>query len=305
MRRLLVPFLAVLAAAAPAAAADLSVLSYNIHGLPWPIVHDRTRDLQAIGDRLAAMRAAGTQPHLVLLQEAFTGHAKAIGSIAGYPYAVRGPDSRGDLEDSGLLILSDYPVLGSERIVYRRGACAGLDCLSNKGALLVRVAVPGLAQPLAVVDTHMNARARSCAGRRHSDRAYAAQVEELRQFVASRILPGTPAIVGGDMNVGRAAARTALVTGDQLLAGSDDAVRTALAGAAPVDDPAAAAVIARRNKDWLFARGDQAVTFRLASLSVPFPRGTLSDHGGYIARYALVPSQAPAAVRVAGLEARP
>ena len=37
-------------------------------------------------------------------------------------------------------------------------ACAGFDCLANKGVLLARIAVPGMAQPLTVANAHLNAR---------------------------------------------------------------------------------------------------------------------------------------------------
>src|SRR5437588_11070175 len=82
-------------AAQAAPAADLSVMSYNVHGLPWPFTRGRPRALRKIGERLASMRRDGDQPHLVLLQEAFSGDAKAIARKAGYAYAVTGP-SRSD-----------------------------------------------------------------------------------------------------------------------------------------------------------------------------------------------------------------
>src|SRR4051812_31015385 len=81
-------------AAQPAPAAHLSVMSYNVHGLPWPLNSGRPKALRAIRDRLAAMRVQGNQPHLVLLQEAFSGDAKAIARKSGYRFVVSGP-SRG------------------------------------------------------------------------------------------------------------------------------------------------------------------------------------------------------------------
>src|SRR3954449_12256131 len=81
--------------AQPAPAAQLSVMSYNVHGLPWPMTRGRPKALRAIRDRLVGMRAKGDQPHLVLLQEAFSGDAKAIARKTGYNYVVNGP-SRGD-----------------------------------------------------------------------------------------------------------------------------------------------------------------------------------------------------------------
>ena len=188
----------------PAAPAqNVSIMSYNVHGLPWPLTRGRPGALRKIGARLAAMRAEGDQPHLVLLQEAFTRDAKAIAREAGYPFAVAGPgrsdrwgsrpdageaqfvrarnklkgEGDGTFEDSGLLLLSDYPVLDVKRMPYSRFACAGYDCLANKGVLLVRVAVPGVAKPLTVVETHMNSRGASGVPPQRSDAAYARQAQ--------------------------------------------------------------------------------------------------------------------------------
>src|SRR3569833_3219358 len=76
-------------------APTLSVLTYNVHGLPWPIASDRDSALEAIGGRLRLLRARGEQPHIVLLQEAFTDAAKRIAAQSGYPYAALGPPERG------------------------------------------------------------------------------------------------------------------------------------------------------------------------------------------------------------------
>src|SRR5437899_11582987 len=77
--------------APPTSPAELSVMSYNVHGVPWPFALGRPKALSEIGAPLAKRRAAGDQPHLVLLQEAFTADAKAIAREAGYAYAVTGP----------------------------------------------------------------------------------------------------------------------------------------------------------------------------------------------------------------------
>jgi hypothetical protein len=78
---------------APRGDAGLSVMTYNVEGLPWPARFGRGAALARIGERLAALRAAGAQPRIVLLQEAFSDDAKAIRTASGYPYAAIGPDS--------------------------------------------------------------------------------------------------------------------------------------------------------------------------------------------------------------------
>lgn len=298
---------ALIPAAAPAA--NLSVMSFNVHGLPWPIVHHRSRPLGEIGAALAGMRAQGVQPHVVLLQEAFTASARRIQAEAGYPYSALGPGAHHDLESSGLMVLSDYPIVDRQTMVYSRGACAGFDCLSNKGVLLVRVQVPGAVTPVTLVDTHMNARGASHVRRTIADSAYGNQSEELRAFLRDELAPDAPAIVAGDLNVGQIPYRQAMITGGGgLLDGGADAVRTALAGGARIDDADAARTIADHNKDWMFARGGTGAALTLTGVRVPFARGTLSDHAGYIADYELVsgvPSQVATRVGVPGQVPRP
>ncbi|WP_189338417.1 endonuclease/exonuclease/phosphatase family protein [Sphingobium sp. SCG-1] len=122
----------------------LSVMTYNIAGLPWPVATGRTEALNRIADRLRAMRQEGRQPHIILLQEAFTAVAQRIAVNAGYAYVASGPDTafvnrvapgsgdiaflhqrrweRGEgidkMAGSGVLILSDYPIEGVDRIAF-------------------------------------------------------------------------------------------------------------------------------------------------------------------------------------------
>lgn len=304
----------------PSAAATLSVLSYNIHGVPWPIATHRPSALRHIGETLAAMRRAGDQPHVVLLQEAFTRRAKDIASLGDYPFAVTGPtrhdrlgasadaeqrsfsthdrsakgEHDGTIEDSGLLVLSDYPIVEVRRMPYPRFACAGFDCLANKGMLLVRVMVPGSAEPVDIIDTHMNSRGASGVADVRSDLAYHWQAQSLRQFVTANVPADAPAIVAGDFNIGVASDRLADVTGSGgVLEGGVDSVRTAVGGAVANPDAAATLAIANHNKDWMFGRSGTRTQLRLEGVTVPFgPNAAghmLSDHMGYIATYRVGP----------------
>jgi endonuclease/exonuclease/phosphatase family metal-dependent hydrolase len=296
---------------------DFSVMSYNVHGLPWPIARGRRAALTAIGQDLAGMRSQGKEPKIVLLQEAFTADAKSIARTAGYPFEARGPsrsdrimrtgsewaepslgakklkgEGDGTLEDSGLLILSDYPIIETSRMPYARYACAGYDCLANKGAVLVRVSVPGAAQPITIIDTHMNSRGAS--GVRHSraDRAFGWQAKQLRDFVSTSIAQGTPAVVAGDLNIGRVAYRRAMILGGGgLLNGGEDALRTCLSMGLQLPERSDASRIVAKGKDWMFVRGGDVTQLKLNGVTVPFgtePNGkALSDHFGYVAHYSL------------------
>jgi endonuclease/exonuclease/phosphatase family metal-dependent hydrolase len=184
----------------------------------------------------------------------------------------------GTIEDSGLVILSDYPVVDVQRTPYSRFACAGFDCLANKGILLIKVAVPGLSEPLTIVDTHMNSRGASGVRRSRADLAFAWQAVQLRDFV--------------DANVGTAGYRQSIIgSTNPALKGGIDALRSALAGNAPIIDKPDAEAIANKGKDWMFVRSGTETKLNLEEVAVPFgrdPKGkSLSDHLGYVSYFAV------------------
>lgn len=309
-------------ASAAAAPVDLSVMTYNIHGLPWPVALGRDADFKRIAARLRAMRKGGSQPHVVVLQEAFTPAAKAIGRASGYPFSANGPaaveannqplsatdrtftagaswfkgERSGKLVDSGLEILSDYPIVGVRRMAFPAFACAGYDCLANKGVLMVALAVPGSPAPLVVATAHFNARANSGVADERSNYAYARQVDAAGAFLAESPWRRYPIIFAGDFNVGKSLPR-----------------RTYLAAAAahwwaewrrgPVRDamhschgrpgrfPGAAEESFARAKDWQFFASTRLAALGADAIAVPFGRAAdgsmLSDHFGYTVRYRL------------------
>jgi endonuclease/exonuclease/phosphatase family metal-dependent hydrolase len=231
---------------APAAAApgEVSILSYNVEGLPWPIARGRAEAAGEIADRLADQRLTGRQPHIVALQEAFGAPAKDIGRRAGYRYAAFGPaegeqgavastasdrsfaaaarfwsgETIGRFADSGLAIFSDYPILWTRRLAFPGFACAGYDCLANKGVLAVALKVPGSDRPLVVIDTHLNSRAASGVPDARSFYAYSRQVDALGAVVAEARSAGD-VVMAGDFNVGSAKSRSAYL--DDRLLGRD------------------------------------------------------------------------------------
>jgi len=97
------------------ASMDISVLTYNIAALPYPIgcgktsrltdekgklipiACNRKKAVYAIANALAELRAQGDEPDVVLLQEAFLPEVSEIAGIAGYPNWVAGPG----VEDTG------------------------------------------------------------------------------------------------------------------------------------------------------------------------------------------------------------
>ncbi len=299
-------------------------MTYNIKGLPWPVAMGREEALDGIANRLALLRKTGRQPHIVLLQEAFTPEAMRIAARAGYVHVAQGPDAiqlsraAGDQADrsylaqarwdrgegigkqlgSGLQILSDYPIVRVDRMVFPDFACAGFDCLANKGVLIAHLKVPGFDQPVSIVNTHLNARNAAGVSVERTYRAFSRQVDLMTQFVAAHVPATQPMILGGDMNIGKDARRADVFftrfarAGMTFIAPNLGSAGRALAQSA-CTDPAMRrdlAFASGRAKDWMFARDARQRPLQVVAARVPFgsePTGVpLSDHFGYVIDYA-------------------
>lgn len=172
------------------------------------------------------MRESGRSPDIVLLQEAFTREAALIGVRAEYNNRVKGPGPRAralngesipnDFKrqrsfwkgehlpkqlSSGLYILSDYPVKSVFKQPFRRNACAGYDCLANKGVMLARIAIPGVPASVDIFTTHMNSQNASGVSASRSVVAHQLQTDESADFLAVSRASGNPLIFGGDFNM--------------------------------------------------------------------------------------------------------
>lgn len=132
----------------------LKVLTYNIQGLPVPvgIDHDRYKE---IGRKLRIRRKRGTAPHIVAIQEAFHKRTRELNQYAKYPYSKKGPSGRGSKASSGLILLSEYPIIASRDLVYRD--CSSWDCFSRKSIQQITVLVDSVPVPIEVFNTHLNA----------------------------------------------------------------------------------------------------------------------------------------------------
>lgn len=295
-------------------AGELWVMTYNVKGLPFPVAYGRADKLAEIGKRLGELRSAGRQPHVVLLQEAFMPEAKAIAAAAGYAHVAIGPqitdvgsqisdehfagqgswlkgEGLGKWVDSGLVILSDYPIVQTRKLAFPADLCAGFDCLAAKGVLLAWVKVPGRERPIAIADTHLNSRKASGVGLERANAAHLRQVVAARSFIRANVPPGNDIIFGGDFNIGHDKARIAAQAADGgIVGGSSEATLVALSGdGRAVAGTDGAAIIARaKDKQYFRAGADGRLTLR--ALEVPFGIGNggneLSDHLGYVAQYA-------------------
>lgn len=301
---------------------DLSVMTYNVKGLPWPIAIGRGAALERIANRLSSMRDAGAQPAVVVLQEAFVSQAKSIGDRAGYRYQASGAKvdarpvarsrrapfqrrNRSPQLDSGLVILSDYPILDVRRSAFPQSACAGIDCFAAKGIVLVTLAVPGKGR-IDVATTHLNSRGASWASTRETERAYREQVAFLTEFLATQRDPANPMILAGDFNLGNREERLAILPPALETLNGGNAPKEPLRnfldeGKIPIGRSSDARWVVDRARDMQYVLPGDRQTLAPVAASIPFgtERGgdPLSDHFGYTIDYRLTVQDSRIAAR--------
>lgn len=172
---------------------QIHVLSYNIRGLPAAInpQYDTAR-YGDIGRELQRRKQAGTAPDIVLLQESFDAKTADLRVEAKYPYVAQGPASQ-KLLNSGLFILSNFPIQAKSTILYGDADCGTWDCFAAKGAQAVRVQIPGVPYPLTLINTHTQS------GKSY-EKARSVQLKDLAQYVRDVFPTNVGAILGGDLN---------------------------------------------------------------------------------------------------------
>ncbi|NIJ38092.1 hypothetical protein FHR22_002795 [Sphingopyxis panaciterrae] len=211
----------------------LRVLLWNVEGLPWPIRSGREVKLAQIADWIAARRAAGRGPDILILHKAFVPEASRIAVVGGFGSIVPGPalDQRrrlpaaeapigyadgarwrkgeglGKWLDGGLYIATDLPVLAAQSEAFGADSCAGYDCLSNKGGLVLRVAVPGAPERLTIFNTHRNSREPAKVGIARAEASHRLQTAENDALLAATTPPRSAMIAAGDFNNYRAGDR--------------------------------------------------------------------------------------------------
>jgi|GEM_PF-1597762 len=174
----------------------LRFLTYNVWGLPEPLLTDKTRfkDIQSGIPDLGA--------DVIAFNETFTRNSHILAETKGYPFVAWGPSAqRLRRFSSGLLIISKHPILFTSTMVY--SLCDGVDCLSRKGVLFARIRVDNVGE-VDVFTTHMNA-----AG---DDAGRAFQVGEMADFVQRHHNPALPLVLLGDFNFERGTAPDTLLS---------------------------------------------------------------------------------------------
>lgn len=206
------------------ASTRIDVLTYNVEGLTWPARSGRAASLRAIGERLAALRAAGEGPDVVLFQEVFSRHSVRMIERLPYPSLAAGParsesrtrrtgpslpgsrrPHRGEiglkLQTAGLAIAAEHPIVAIDSAPFPRRSCAGFDCLANKGVLHAEIAIPGVPRTLHLFNTHMNSQGASRVPARRHHAAHEQQTAFLVSFIDEIAGSVRPLVFGGDFNM--------------------------------------------------------------------------------------------------------
>ncbi|HWK40541.1 MAG TPA: endonuclease/exonuclease/phosphatase family protein [Croceibacterium sp.] len=204
---------------------ELTVLTYNIAGLPFPR-RSNTRGAMKRIEQAWSNEFRDGQPDVLLLQEAFVPSATRLAGQLGYTNVVRGPKrldkpdpaperatrefrqkrrlTKGErlfvLMGSGLVTATDLAVTRKVNQAFGRHSCAGYDCLANKGAMLIEIPIPGMPEPLFVLNTHLNSRKASGVADERSLYAYRRQVTEIRELLDREWAGRGPLIWAGDLN---------------------------------------------------------------------------------------------------------
>ncbi|SKB72702.1 hypothetical protein [Sphingopyxis flava] len=217
----------------------LSILLYNVEGLPFPARLERKGQLNRIAGWLERRRAAGQAPDIVFLHKAFTPAASAITAAGGYDWILPGPsrdlkrspaaaaprpagydagarwfkgEGVGKWLDSGLYIATDLPLLVLHTAPFSSGACAGYDCLANKGGMVATLIIPGVPEPIRLFNTHRNSREPSGVAIARAEAAHRIQTMENDRLLAQTM--AGPIIAAGDFNMRRAGDRTGRFASD-------------------------------------------------------------------------------------------
>jgi endonuclease/exonuclease/phosphatase family metal-dependent hydrolase len=140
---------AVQAAPEPESNQDLSLklITYNIMGLPSWMTGARSTRYQRIARELERL-----DPDVILLQEAWTANARKAAPAHGRWSIARAAGQHSFFQQSGLMTLSRFPIIGGQFYPFSRAAFP--DRLVNKGVLKATVLLAG-GQVLNIWNVHL------------------------------------------------------------------------------------------------------------------------------------------------------
>lgn len=296
---------------------EISVLTYNVKGLPWPLAIGRDEPLRQIAVGLEQLCGDAERPDIVVLQEAFGEAAEDFVRRSGYRYVVHGPnedeaeiasldlweeqfadnasallgEGAGRYLDSGLVILSDRPIELVASGVFPQNACAGFDCLAAKGVVIAEVSLGEGFPALLIGNTHMNAKNSSGASPERQLEAYRRQVDVSAEFVRQNRDDRLPFVFAGDFNMGSVEERRDYLFASPLDVGDENDGLRVLASQGD-RSPGIDEVISH-GADYQFYFSSPTWKLEAIKTSIPFGAANagkeLSDHIGFVVTYRLTP----------------
>ena len=296
---------------------EISILTYNVKGLPWPLAIERDEPLRQIAVGLEQLCGDTERPDIVVLQEAFGKTAEDCIRRSGYRNVVRGPseddaefassdlwdeqfadnssaflgEGAGRYLDSGLVILSDRPIELVASGAFPQSACAGYDCLAAKGVVLAEVSLGEGLPALLIGNTHMNAKKSSGAPPERQLEAYRRQVDVASAFVIQNRDDRLPFVFAGDFNMGSVEERRDYLFASPLDVGDQNDGLRVLASqghrSLGIDE------VISHGADYQFYFSSPKWKLEATRTSIPFGAANagkeLSDHVGFVVTYRLTP----------------
>ena len=162
----------------------LRMVTYNIWGLPSWMTGARGGRYPRICHELEQL-----DPDLILLQEAWTAHARTAAPHNSHWSIARAAGQRSFFQQSGLVTLSRFPIIGGEFYPFTRSAFP--DRFVNKGVLKVTVRLPD-EQVINVWNVHLQDGG--------SEQVKLSQIRELVSRVRAAQDGQVADLVGGDFN---------------------------------------------------------------------------------------------------------
>jgi endonuclease/exonuclease/phosphatase family metal-dependent hydrolase len=163
---------------------SLKLVTYNIWGLPSWMTGAPSGRYPRIARELERL-----DPDIILLQEAWTAKARKAAPANGHWSIARAAGQHTFFQQSGLVTLSKYPIIGGEFYPFSRAAFP--DRFVNKGVLKVTVRLPG-GPVVNIWNVHLQADG--------PPEIRLSQVRELESHVQAAEDGQIADVVGGDFN---------------------------------------------------------------------------------------------------------
>ena len=156
-----------------------SILTYNIQKFPWSF-----KSIKKIAELFDTHS-------IILIQECYDELFSSLESYFPHYYICRGTMKGISLVNSGLAILSKYPIVKNTFIPYKNYNSFTYDCLTEKGFLHTTIDIDG--KIVNIVNTHMQ----SCDYERYDTNAFL----QMKELLAYSETLNEPYIIGGDFNI--------------------------------------------------------------------------------------------------------